>query len=51
MAQRVKDLALSLQQLGSLLWHALHSLAQELPHVLGVAIKEKKKNQSLVSMD
>ena len=42
MAQRVKDLVLSLQQLELLLWHRFQSLAWELPHALGVAKKKKK---------
>ena len=32
MVQRVKDLALSQQQLGLLLWHGFDSPAREIPH-------------------
>ena len=39
MAQWVKDLALSLQWLGSLLWR------RELPHATGVAKKEKERKK------
>ena len=39
MVQQVKDLELSMRHLGSL----VHSLAQELPHAMGIA-KKKKKN-------
>ena len=44
MAQWVKDLILSLQWLGSLLW-GVRSLAQELPHATGMA--ERKVRQGL----
>ena len=39
MAQWVEDLALSLQQLGSLLWHGFDSLAWEFLHAMGGAKK------------
>lgn len=41
--QRVRDLALSPQQLRSLLWHGFHPWPQELLHAPGVAKKERKK--------
>ena len=49
MAQQVKDLALSLQQLGPRLW--LQVLAWEHPHATGVAKKEKKKKKKEKRMD
>ena len=41
MAEQVKDLALSLQRLRSLLWCRFHPWPGELPQVMGVA-KERK---------
>ena len=41
MAQRVKDLALSLQWLGLLLWHRFDSLAWKFPHAAGMAPPKK----------
>ena len=41
MAQWVKDLALSLQWLGLLLWHKFDPWPRELPHALGSAKKKK----------
>ena len=38
-AQQIKDPALSWQWFVSLLWHRFDSLAWELPHASGVAIK------------
>ena len=43
MAQQVKDLALSLLQLGLLLWHGFDPWPWELPHATGEAKKELKK--------
>ena len=43
-AQWVKDPALSLQQIRSLL-RQVQSLAQKLPHAIGTAKKEKKKKK------
>ena len=39
MAQWVKDPALSLQQLGLLLWHGFSLWPEELPHAAGAAKK------------
>ena len=39
-AQQVKDLVLSLQQLRSLLWCQFDLWPQELPHVMGAAKKK-----------
>ena len=50
-AQCVKDLALSLLQLGSLLWHRFDPLAQELLCAFGMAkknIKTKNKQKKIV---
>ena len=48
MVQWVKDLALSLQWLGSLLWQRFDScLSWELPHALGAAKKKERPHQSL----
>ena len=44
MAQQVKDLALSLQWLGSLLWQ-VQSLTQELPHALDAEKKKERKGR------
>ena len=41
MAQQVKDLALSQQQLRSLLWHGFDPWPRECPHATGTAKKEK----------
>lgn len=38
----MKDPALSLQQLGSLLWHGFNSRPRNFPMLLGVAKKNKK---------
>ena len=43
-AQWVKDLALSLLWLRSLLWRGFDSWPQELPHALGTAKKKKLQN-------
>ena len=43
MAQRVRNLALSLQQLGSTALAQVQSLAQELPHATVAAEKKKKE--------
>ena len=43
MSQQIKDLALSLQWLGWLLWHRFESWPRELPHAVGAAKKEKEK--------
>ena len=49
MTQWVKDLALSLQWPGSLLWQQVQSLAWELTHDSGVARNNnKEKRRSLV---
>lgn len=45
MVQRVKDPALSLQQLGSLLWHRFNSRPRNFPMLLGVAKKNKKGDE------
>ena len=37
MAQQVKDLALSLQQLGSVLWHGFNPWPGKPPHAAGMA--------------
>ena len=42
--QWVKDLALSLQQLGLLLWHGFESWDQELPHDMDIG-KEGRKEE------
>ena len=42
MAQRIKDVALSRQQLGLLLWHGFDPWPRELLHVTGMAGKKKK---------
>ena len=47
MSQQVEDLALSLLWLSALLWHRYLFLAQELPHAMGMAKREKKKCQTL----
>ena len=45
MAQRVKDLVLSLLWLGSLMWPTwVLSLVQELPHAMGMAKTKQKRN-------
>ena len=41
--QQVKDLALSLQWVGSLPWAQIQSLAWELPHAVGMAKQNKTK--------
>ena len=46
MVQRVEDLALLLQQLGSLLWW-VRTPAQERPHAVGAA---KKTNQCFMTV-
>ena len=42
-AQRVEDLGLSLQRLGSLLWCGFSPWPRKLPHAVGVAKKKKSK--------
>ena len=42
-AQPVKDLALPLQQPGSLFWHGFDHWPKKLPHAMGVTKKKKKK--------
>ena len=44
MAQKVKDPALSLQWLGSLLWHGFNPWPWELPHAINIA---KQKSMSI----
>ena len=46
MAQQVKDLALSLQGLRSLLWHEFHPWPENL-QVLSMQAKKKKKEKEI----
>ena len=45
MVEQVKDLALSLQQLGLLLWCGFSPLAQKLPHAVGMGKKKRERER------
>ena len=51
MVQQVRDPALPLQWLGSLLWHVFSPcLAWEPPNAVGVAKKKKKKKPPILTI-